>query len=445
MRPPNAQELARGDAQALFINPDDFRQVAARALASITLACAPLISFFPVLAACMCRLPRWCTGGHSPAAAHLRCCRSRWPCQRATPATASPQRATSPSTPAWAPPPGSRCAYATAQWVRQARQRGQHVPKPCARFPHPPAASLQDVLRLCGIPQLLDAALDGYNATVLAYGQTGSGKTFTMAGRCGVVVRLAEVALVRLALRQASMGLLRCLPMASRSPLLSSATAPCAATAPRPAAGREDVLLVEGYKGDSDDGIVTRSLDYLFRAAARRAGGDGCRYTLRVSCAEIYNEQIHDLIPLDKKPLQARGLLAWGAWHGAALHAHSSRAAAGAGAASAHTIAWAAANAGAPSAQLLPWCPCAPAGAVGRQRRLPRARPAEEGVCHPGGCAAGAAGCCTCSPAAAVPAAARPLPGCFMRWSCRPPPPPFGSHLAVGNACTCAQRKGLPA
>lgn len=43
----------------------------------------------------------------------------------------------------------------------------------------------QDVLRLCGITQLLDASLHGYNSTVLAYGQTGSGKTFTMAGQPG--------------------------------------------------------------------------------------------------------------------------------------------------------------------------------------------------------------------------------------------------------------------
>lgn len=56
--------------------------------------------------------------------------------------------------------------------------------------------------------------------------------------------------------------------------------------------------------GDSDDGIVARSLDYLFKQVARRSGSDGCRYTLRVSFAEIYNEQIYDLIRFDKKPLQ---------------------------------------------------------------------------------------------------------------------------------------------
>lgn len=29
-----------------------------------------------------------------------------------------------------------------------------------------------------------DAALDGFNTTVMAYGQTGSGKTYTMCGEC---------------------------------------------------------------------------------------------------------------------------------------------------------------------------------------------------------------------------------------------------------------------
>lgn len=29
---------------------------------------------------------------------------------------------------------------------------------------------------------MIDAALEGYSATVFAYGQTGSGKTYTMAG-----------------------------------------------------------------------------------------------------------------------------------------------------------------------------------------------------------------------------------------------------------------------
>lgn len=35
--------------------------------------------------------------------------------------------------------------------------------------------------------QLLDAAMGGFNVTVLVYGQTGSGKTFTMSGREEVI------------------------------------------------------------------------------------------------------------------------------------------------------------------------------------------------------------------------------------------------------------------
>lgn len=65
----------------------------------------------------------------------------------------------------------------------------------------------------------------------------------------------------------------------------------------------------EGYLGDSDDGIITRSLMYLFEQLAARGGaaaGDGCRYSLRVSFAEIYNEQIYDLIRFDRRQLAVR-------------------------------------------------------------------------------------------------------------------------------------------
>lgn len=36
-----------------------------------------------------------------------------------------------------------------------------------------PDVSQTDVMALCGVPQLLDAALAGYNVTIFAYGQTG--------------------------------------------------------------------------------------------------------------------------------------------------------------------------------------------------------------------------------------------------------------------------------
>lgn len=80
--------------------------------------------------------------------------------------------------------------------------------------------------------------------------------------------------------------------------------------------------------GDSDDGIITRSVMYLFDQLAARNGstagsgaaagagagaaagagaGDGCRYSLRVSFAEIYNEQIYDLIRFDRRQLAVSG------------------------------------------------------------------------------------------------------------------------------------------
>ena len=46
-----------------------------------------------------------------------------------------------------------------------------------------PSSRQSDVLKICGITQLLDAAMRGYHATIFAYGQTGSGKTYTMSGR----------------------------------------------------------------------------------------------------------------------------------------------------------------------------------------------------------------------------------------------------------------------
>ncbi|CAL5224582.1 g7289 [Coccomyxa viridis] len=99
-----------------------------------------------------------------------------------------------------------------------------------------PATRQADVLRVCGLTQLLDAALTGFRVTIMTYGQTGSGKTFTMSGR------------------------------------------------------------------DSDDGIVTRAVLYLYDALQK--GGKSC--TLRASYCEIYNEALYDLLHWTKEQLQVR-------------------------------------------------------------------------------------------------------------------------------------------
>ncbi|KXZ48343.1 hypothetical protein GPECTOR_28g750 [Gonium pectorale] len=105
-----------------------------------------------------------------------------------------------------------------------------------------PEVGQADVMHLCGVPQLLEAALAGYNVTVFAYGQTGSGKTYTMSGR-------------------------------------------------------EEVIGSDSYAGDTHhDGIMTRAVQHLF--AAIEARKNDTKYGVAASYLEIYNEGIYDLLNL---------------------------------------------------------------------------------------------------------------------------------------------------
>ena len=88
--------------------------------------------------------------------------------------------------------------------------------------------------------------MEGYSATIFAYGQTGSGKTYTMAGE-------------------------------------------------------EKRLGVEGWKSDNTDGIIPRSVDYMWSQMTRRNE----QFYVKASFAEIYNEQIQDLLN------PAQGILHW--------------------------------------------------------------------------------------------------------------------------------------
>lgn len=47
----------------------------------------------------------------------------------------------------------------------------------------------QKCYQRCNVSELIDAAIEGYSATVFAYGQTGSGKTYTMAGKEEIFTR----------------------------------------------------------------------------------------------------------------------------------------------------------------------------------------------------------------------------------------------------------------
>jgi len=100
------------------------------------------------------------------------------------------------------------------------------------------------VFERCNISDLIDSAMEGYSATIFAYGQTGSGKTYSMAGD-------------------------------------------------------EKRLGVEGWKSDNNDGIIPRSVDYMWSQMTSRRE----QFYVKASFLEIYKEQIQDLLN------PARGIL----------------------------------------------------------------------------------------------------------------------------------------
>lgn len=85
----------------------------------------------------------------------------------------------------------------------------------------------------CGVTNLLDSALSGYRACAFAFGQTGAGKTYSCFGPS----------------------------MDNISP------------------------------GDINEGLLGRSLNYLFD----KLNGLDCKFLLRISCFEIYHENVYDL------------------------------------------------------------------------------------------------------------------------------------------------------
>ena len=88
-----------------------------------------------------------------------------------------------------------------------------------------------------GVHSLLESSLEGYSCTIFAYGQTGSGKTYSMAG--------SEERL-----------------------------------------GRQD------YVSDDTDGIIPRSISYVWQRMASRSE----KYYVKSGFFEIYNEQVRDLL-----------------------------------------------------------------------------------------------------------------------------------------------------
>ena len=116
-----------------------------------------------------------------------------------------------------------------------------------------------------GVKALLMKTLDGYASAVFAYGQTGSGKTYTMLGRAGARRGASESA---------------------------SSTRDDVETASTSSPTMNDV--------GSDDGLIGRSIEYLFDALGREAAGGGekapTKVVVSVTSYEIYKEKVIDLL-----------------------------------------------------------------------------------------------------------------------------------------------------
>ena len=95
-----------------------------------------------------------------------------------------------------------------------------------------------EVFQACGVHELINSALEGYSATIFAYGQTGSGKTYTMMGK-------------------------------------------------------EHDIGQAGWKPDmSNDGLFLQAVRFMWEAMTLRQE----QFYVKASFAEIYNEQLRDLL-----------------------------------------------------------------------------------------------------------------------------------------------------
>lgn len=147
--------------------------------------------------------------------------------------------------------PDTVCVYTDAERQRAATFR-------CDTF-LPSSASQPDVFDQLRVKELVEAALDGFPVTIFAYGQTGAGKSFTIFGK--------EEA--------------------------SGSSGEAAARKKKPTGDVQPT-----------DGLMPRTAAYLMDVIDARR--HEVEYTLRVTCVEIYNEQVRDVFDPRKEALAVR-------------------------------------------------------------------------------------------------------------------------------------------
>ncbi|GFR41524.1 hypothetical protein Agub_g2220 [Astrephomene gubernaculifera] len=203
----------------------------------------------------------------------------------------------------------------------------------------------EDLFEICGLQELVEAALDGYCVTIFAFGQTGSGKTHTIIGprlsRGAAAAAAAAAAangtpssgtLTRLGSStsaQAADGDILTLPagLGSRSgtgtgsgstpasarpsstgTANASGLGPPVSTPPLASIGPgNSAAAAGGVLVDPEDGVLTRCIAAAYRSMAARSAAAGTEFNVSASVVELYNENVTDLLALDKnKTLQVR-------------------------------------------------------------------------------------------------------------------------------------------
>lgn len=172
-----------------------------------------------------------------------------------------------------------------------------YMPRPCRTT----AVQLQEELYdICGLSELVDAALDGYCVTVFAFGQTGSGKTHTIIGprlSRGAAATATTSRLGSAGSASDEHGGAGGSASGSRGLSATGADGGGGVTMGRggAAAGPPGGMLV-----DPEDGILTRAVAAAYQSMEARSAGGGVEFNVSASVVELYNESVTDLLALDK-------------------------------------------------------------------------------------------------------------------------------------------------
>lgn len=171
---------------------------------------------------------------------------------------------------------GCFCSITKKQWENMT----DLVSLPKESLPtFPDCASQEDLFHAVGKP-IVDAVMEGFNASILAYGQTSSGKTFTMMGTPsseGLIPRISRAIMMEAATRTISQ---------ERPPQQQGAVVPPSAAVSSPASQSGPLFeSAAPLQGSLPPKTPNSNSAILYR-----------EFSMEMSFFEIYNEQVLDLL-----------------------------------------------------------------------------------------------------------------------------------------------------